>query len=299
MISVLIPVYNYNVINLVTSIKSQLQLANIDYEIICIDDASTEYFNQNNELQELKNVAFYKLTNNIGRSKIRNLLVDKSKFEWLLFLDSDVIPENNNFIKEYLNCIHSNEAKVYCGGIKYDVTKPVKDKILRWFYGKNREEVNSVVRNEKPYQYFFGANFLIHKSVFNTCKFNENIVKYGYEDVFFVEDLRRNNIVLLQVSNEVYHLGIEYNSVFLYKTKEAIENLYHFSYLNNFTADNIKILNTYYKIEKYKLSWLFSNLYKLFHNLFEYNLKSKYPSMFIFDLYKLTYFCFLSKNNLA
>lgn len=296
MISVLIPVYNYNIISLVTFIKSQLLLTNIDFEIICIDDASTEYFTGNDKLHELHNVTFYKLTKNIGRSKIRNLLVEKSKFEWLLFLDADVFPENDNFINKYLTCIHSNEAKVYCGGIKYETTKPGNDKMLRWVYGRNREEVDNAVKQEKPYQYFFGANFLIHKSVFNTCKFNEGIVKYGYEDVFFVEDLRINNIVLQQVSNEVYHLGIEYNSVFLDKTKEAIDNLCHFSSLNTFRAENIKILNIYKKIVKYQLTWLFSSLFILFHNLFEYNLKSKYPSMFIFDLYKLTYFCFLSKK---
>ncbi|WP_372793185.1 glycosyltransferase family 2 protein [Lutibacter sp.] len=296
MISVLIPVYNYNIISLVTFIKSQLLLTNIDFEIICIDDASTEYFTGNDKLHELHNVTFYKLTKNIGRSKIRNLLVEKSKFEWLLFLDADVFPENDNFINKYLTCIHSNEAIVYCGGIKYETTKPGNDKMLRWVYGRNREEVDNAVKQEKPYQYFFGANFLIHKSVFNTCKFNEGIVKYGYEDVFFVEDLRINNIVLQQVSNEVYHLGIEYNSVFLDKTKEAIDNLCHFSSLNTFSTENIKILNIYKKIVKYQLTWLFSSLFILFHNLFEYNLKSKYPSMFIFDLYKLTYFCFLSKK---
>jgi len=187
MISVLIPVYNYNVTNLVTSINSQLVYSNIDFEIICIDDASTEYFKENDKLQELKNVTLYKLTTNLGRSKIRNLLVDKSKFEWLLFLDADVFPENNNFINEYLTCIHSNEAKVYCGGIKYKANKPESNKMLRWVYGRNREEVNYNVRLNKPYKYFFGANFLIQKAVFNTCKFNEDIVKYGYEDVFLLK----------------------------------------------------------------------------------------------------------------
>lgn len=297
MLSVLIPIFNCSVTNLVTSIISQLLLANIDFEIICIDDASTKYFVENDKLHhDVNNVKLYKLTTNIGRSKIRNMLVEKSKFDWLLFIDADVFPINNNFINEYLRCINFNDVKVYCGGIKYEMNKPEDNKMLRWVYGRSREEINYNVRQNKPYQYFFGANFLIQKPVFNICKFNENIVKYGYEDVFFVEDLRRNNITLRHINNEVYHLGIENNSVFLDKTKEAIENLFNLSSQNILVGDNIRILKIFHNIQAFKLTTIFSSVFVVLRKLFEFNLKSKRPSMFIFDIYKLTYFCFLNKK---
>ena len=296
MISVLIPVYNYNIVKLVATLNSQLLLANIDFEIICIDDASSDYYTENDSLPVINNVTLHKLPINIGRSNIRNLLAKKAKYEWLLFLDADVLPENKYFINKYLDCINSNKGKVFCGGIKYNSQKPRNEKLLRWVFGKNREEIDVAIRQKKTYQYFFGSNFLIHKSVFDSCLFNEKILKYGYEDVFFAEDLRNNQIPLTHLSNEVLHLGIENNKVFLEKTKQAIENLYSLTIKNEFKIESVKILRTYSLISIYKLVWFFSSVFVVFNKLFEYNLKSKIPSMFIFDIYKLTYFCFLNRK---
>ena len=296
MISILIPIFNYNVTKLVKALNSQLLVANIDFEIVCIDDASTNYYSENDKLSKLKNVTLQKLPGNIGRSKIRNLLAKKAVYDWLLFLDVDVLPKENNFISEYLRSIKSNKAKVYCGGIVYEKDRPESDKMLRWVYGKTREEIDLKIREEKPYQYFFGANFLIHKSVFKIVKFNERIVKYGYEDVFFVEDLRKNAIKLQHIDNEVYHMGIELSLVFLNKIKQAMENLHCLNSQDILKSDKIKVLKFYKKIHAYKLNWVFSYVFVMFHKLFEYNLKSRWPSMFIFDVYKLTYLFFLDKN---
>ena len=185
MLSILIPTFNYPIINLVSELHSQLVLARIKFEIICIDDASSNYYLQNDTLKNLNNVSLQKLPKNIGRSKIRNLLASKAIYDWLLFLDADVIPKDKDFINVYLRCIESKDAQVFCGGIAYENKKPESRKMLRWVYGKKREEIDLEIRKRNPYKYFFGANFLIHKSIFETVKFNNQIVKYGYEDVFF------------------------------------------------------------------------------------------------------------------
>lgn len=297
MISVLIPVYNYNVSNLVHSIHKQFSLLNINFEIICINDASTKYFEENYEINKLQNTYLYNLEFNVGRSKIRNLLVKKSKFKWVLFLDADVLPKTQDFINAYVNCIYEDLNEVYCGGIVYEVTKPDQRRLLRWVYGKNREEVNIEIRKKTSYQYFSGANFLIKKSAFNLIKFNESIVKYGYEDVLFADDLKKNNIIIYHIDNPVFHLGLEDNLVFIEKTKHAIENLYKLNTRHLLTEDSIKILKVFQKVKTYKLTWFFSNLYIAFHKKFEYNLKSKKLKLFVFDMYKLTYLCFLANVN--
>jgi len=105
MLSVLIPIYNYKVTHLLLELILQLEDVNILYEIICIDDSSTEFNRENLIIETFKNVTSLKLENNIGRSKIRNLLTKKATYRWLLFLDSDVLPKNNNFIQKYISCI--------------------------------------------------------------------------------------------------------------------------------------------------------------------------------------------------
>ncbi len=293
MISILIPVYNYKIQPLVEVIHAQLSNMNIAFEIICVNDASTKYVEENEVINQLQNTSFYSLTKNVGRSKIRNLLVQKSTFDWLLFLDADVMPENSNFIENYLNCINESSFDVYCGGVIYEEKKPEDTKLLRWVYGKNREQVVVETRVEHPYQNFLGANFLIHKEVFKTIKFNETIIKYGYEDVLFVQDLKTALINITHINNAVFHLGLEDNLVFLEKTKEAITNLKMLISNNVVKGENIKILGVYKALKRCRISFLFSSMYKLFNKLFEVNLRGKHPSLIVFDLYKLSYFCFL------
>jgi len=291
MVSVLIPIFNYDVTGLVTSLISQLSIAKIDYEIICIDDASTNYCVENDKLKLQNNVILNKLTANVGRSKIRNLLAKKAKYNWLLFLDSDVLPSDNFFVKTYLKYVNNNHEKVFCGGIIYQENKPEKSKILRWKYGKQREEVSALVRQEKPYRYFFGANCLIHKSIFKQIVFNENLSNYGYEDLLFIESARVKNISVFHIDNPVLHLGIEVNALFLNKTKSAIRNLVYMYNHRLIEPKYLKILKVIFKLEQLKMMHLFGNFYLLFKPLFEYNLKSKTPFLWVFDLFKLTYFC--------
>lgn len=298
MISILIPIFNYDVTKLVASLIKQLSLIEIDYEIVCVDDASTAYCLENDTIEIYDKVVFHRLPTNIGRSKIRNLLAKKAKYDWLIFLDSDVLPKDKNFIKSYLKCIENNQEKVFCGGVIYQNDKPEKDKTLRWLYGKKREEVGLLVRQENPNQYFFGANFLIHKSVFDILKFNEILVKYGYEDVLFSEELNFKSIKIKHLENEVYHLGIELNAVFLAKTTQAIENLYFLNSKKIIKGETLKLLNAYKKIKTYHLKSAFGYLYLVFKGLFKNNLVGKRPSLFVYDLFKLTYFCYLSKRKL-
>ena len=67
MISVLIPVYNYNISTLVTEIYKQLVSVNEEFEIICIDDCSSNPFFDSSNIKLLDKVEFIKLNKNIGR----------------------------------------------------------------------------------------------------------------------------------------------------------------------------------------------------------------------------------------
>jgi glycosyltransferase involved in cell wall biosynthesis len=106
MLSILIPTFNYNAFSLVKEMHHQLTLEALDFEIICIDDASYSPLNiKNEEINTLSFSSFKSLERNVGRSAIRNLLADTAKYKWLLFLDVDVIPVKPSFIKNYSACL--------------------------------------------------------------------------------------------------------------------------------------------------------------------------------------------------
>lgn len=296
MISVLIPIFNYNATELVRSLYKQLLNECIPFEIICINDASSIFNSENKALSEFNDLKFINLKKNVGRSKIRNLLAEKAKFEWLLFLDVDVIPQSDFFIKKYIRAIESKKALLYFGGVINKKNKPKNDEMLRWVYGKKREDINFEIRQTSPYANFLSANFLVEKSIFDSCRFNENIYKYGYEDFVFAENLKEKNIAIEHIDNSVFHYGIENSKIFLEKTKEAIENLYNLKSLNLIGGEEIRLLKYISKIQKMNLIWLFDDLFKFGERIFERNLMSGNPSLFIFDLYKLTYYCSLIKK---
>jgi len=217
MLSILIPVYNYNVYPLVSELHKQCLECEIDFEIIVIDDGSKLFFNENQEINSFENCRFEILEKNIGRSGIRNLLAKKAKFANLLFLDADTFPKRKNFIQKYISQINEAE-KVVFGGIEYQKEKPANNQLLRWFYGNARESLSVEKRNTNPNGNALTSNILIQKKVFNSNKFDESITKYGYEDLVFLSDLKKKGILVKHIDNPTYHLGLGTSRQFLDKT---------------------------------------------------------------------------------
>ena len=296
MLSILIPTYNYNVVPLVKALYKQIVEENILFEIICFDNGSKSILNDNNEeLNSMNHCHFTSLEKDVGRSKIRNLLAKKSKYDWLLFLDADVLPVDKFLIRNYLLSIDLKQ-NVYYGGLKYDDIKPSKNKLLRWVYGKSREEIPIEKRTLNPKKYFSSANFLIKKKIFRSFNFDENLTKYGHEDTLLALELVRNGSEIAQVDNPVYHLGLDENKVFLQKTRAAVENLLKLNEQNKITIKENKLLNHFSKIKSLNLINLIAFFYKKNIKKMEKNLTSTNPSLLIFDLYKMGYLCSITSN---
>lgn len=285
MLSVLIPTYNYNAFLLVKNIQKQLVLEKIPFEIICFDDGSNSSININNEeINTLSNATFIAFKKNVGRSAIRNLLAEKATFNWLLFLDADVLPVSNNFIKNYIKYFNSDKI-VICGGIKYQGSTE-NQKYLRYKYGKKNEEISLNKRRQNPSKYFFTSNFLIQKAVFSKIKFEEKLVDYGREDLLFSMDLIKEGYKIEQIANEVYHLGIDDNALFIKKTKKAMKNLIFLEKSNLIDADSLQLLKLINKISKFKLLKAAAFLQPVFENL----AKNK-SSVFFLNCMKVSYLC--------
>ena len=79
MLSILIPIYNFKVVDVVLELKAQAEKLDVPFEILCFDDASSTHKDTNSTLQAEANIQYREFNRNIGRTKIRNLLVAKSK----------------------------------------------------------------------------------------------------------------------------------------------------------------------------------------------------------------------------
>ena len=294
MISICIPIYNFNVVSLIDTIHNQGEKSNKPFEIICIDDGSNkETLNLNYKISSHKSVIYRILKNNIGRSKIRNLFIENANYENLLFIDCDCSIQSENFLEKYFDQV---DNEVVYGGRKHHENPPKnKNKKLRWLYGIKKEDQNLNYRVKNPYHCFRSNNFLIKKTILSKIRFNEKIKTYGHEDTLLSIELKNNKIAIYQINNPVFHEGIEDNSIFLEKTKSAINNLV-FLEKNTLDISSLKLVKTYNLINKLKLTWLIFPLSKTISKILERQLLSSRPSLKIFDLYKLIYFLREKRN---
>src|SRR3954467_10605564 len=103
MLSILVPVYNYDVNLLVRELRRQCDNAGIEYEIFLCDDASHESARRINETVSTSgNVRFRQLEKNVGRARIRNMMAAEAQYENLLFMDCDSEVVKEDYIKTYL-----------------------------------------------------------------------------------------------------------------------------------------------------------------------------------------------------
>ena len=297
MLSILIPTYDYDISSLVEEIHSQIAKTDYVFEILCLDDHSNdqETMKKNERINTFSNASYMVLPENIGRSRIRNLLAQKATYDWLLFLDADVIPVASDFISKYVETI-SEEKEVIYGGILYQQEKPKQENVLRWIYGKEREALTVSERQEALYLRFLTLSFLIKKEVFQKVKFNEDIPNARHEDTLFANDLKHAEIHLTHIDNPVYHLGLDTSKEFIRKSMESVEVLILFLKNGLIEHNDILITKVFGRVKKFGIHRILSVMYRWFGKRFEKNLLSNNPSMFIFDFYRLTYLCYLDRR---
>jgi glycosyltransferase involved in cell wall biosynthesis len=291
MLSILIPTYNYNAYPLAEEIHKQATKERIEFEIIVLDDGSTNKttIKQNNLINSLNYGVFEELPKNIGRSKIRNLLAKKAIYNFFLFLDSDTMTIKDNYIENYIKALNINTQIIY-GGIQYQKELPPPEKYLRWIYGKKREALPLSKRIEKPHLRFLTLNFIVTKNVFSELKFNEKIPNLRHEDTLYAFDAKRDNITVQHIENPVLHLGLETNEVFLKKSIESVKALYLFIYQDLIPSNEVALSEKAEIVKKLKLSRIITFLYRTFKSSMKRNLLSQKPSLLVFDFYRLGYY---------
>ena len=287
MLSILIPTYNTKIVDLVDDLYSQCKNLNLDFEILCYDDDSSNNYKEfNRKITQYKRVVYKEMDKNHGRAKLRNLLAYEAGYKKLLFLDADSGIIRDDFIFTYIKQMNKD---VFYGGRLYSEIKPEdKNKILHWKYGKEKESLNVETRKTNPYLNFLSNNFLIDKGVFEKVKFDENLSGYGYEDTLFAYELRKNNIKIRHIDNPVLHLELENTSAFIQKTENAMKNLANL-YIQNKITDT-RLIKTYKKLQKYGLTGIFSKMVFALKKPVIKNLYSSNPDLKLFQYYKLAFF---------
>lgn len=294
-ISLLIPVCDYDIIALVHSMKSCIGRIPELAEIIIGDDGSTEENRAKYKSLEGEGVRVIVSPLNIGRAAIRNKLALEAKGDFVLFIDADVmvLGTAEAYFQKWIPVMES--ARVACGGVIYHKSPPGDpDKILRWKYGRKKDELKASERNKRPYEKFSTFNVLFDRTIFSKLRFNEELKQYGHEDTLMSYQLRKAGINILHIDNGLMNEGLESNKEYLHKTKLGIENL---SKLYDLVTDKRtfssteRMLRIYNILKIFRLNLILAGIFIRFRERMEIRIDSSDPPLWLFRFYKVCLFC--------
>ncbi len=288
MISICIPIYNFNVSPLLDELSMQMEKAEASVELILIDDCSSSEYKERNKSVCNKH-RYIELEENIGRAKIRNLFLDHAQYDHLLFLDCDSSIPNKTFLSNYLKAIKKGESSIICGGRIYDSAKPDSNKLLRWKYGIEKESLSYEERMQQPNKSFMTNNFLISKTLLQEIKFDERLSEYGHEDTLFGFELKKRGIEINHIENPVLNGHLENNAEYLKKTEKSIHNLIAILDYVNYDPDfiqDVSLLNFYSNPSTKKLIPFIKIFFPFLKPFIKFFLINGFISIRLFSFYK-------------
>lgn len=286
-LSILIPTYNDLCVKLVGDLRQQAEQTGIGYEILVGDDGSTnhEVVSENRQIDQWAHCRYLIQPQNTGRAAIRNRLAREARYDWLLFVDSDMTVVRPDYIGQY---VAQDNADVVDGGVTIGGDAEVLKQNLRYLYEKASEhEHTAEMRQKKPYQDFHTANFLIRRDLMLSHPFDERFRYYGYEDVLFGKQLRADHIAIKHIDNPMGFCTFESNPDFVSKTEEGLRTLYQFqSELRGYS----RLITLVEGIQIPLILSLIRLSHRLFSGLIRHNLCGRHPSLKLFKFYKLGYY---------
>ena len=286
-LSILMPSYNNTCVLLVKELAAQCSnIEGLHYEIIVADDGSTVYsaVSKNREINKIDCCRYIERKVNTGRSAIRNFLAQSAKYANLLFLDSDVKVENDDFV---LNYIDEDCNGVIYGGIHND--RDAYDALnLRCVYECDFEIKNPAsIRNTKEFQSFRTTNFMVPKDVMLRFPFDEGFKEYGYEDVLFGKILKANGIHILHINNPIVIDDYDTNAQFIDKTQQALRTLYkHRKELDGYSG----VITTTRNLRRCCISPLLHMIYRIYGDKIYKRLCGKCSSILLYNIYRVMYY---------
>lgn len=293
MISIIIPVFNYDCTALITELARQAaeleeQETDCRVEIIVMDDNSTDLaLKEHNRrvISALPRCRFIALARNVGRAACRNHLRTAAQYDYLLLIDSDAACHSPRFLSTYWQARHT--ADVLCGDLRNPTTCAPGHE-LRYRYERNAEPRRTLAqRRAHPFRSLCTFNIFGRRAVFEAVPFDPRCTDYGYEDALFGLELQQRGFTIGHIDNPLTHTGIDTNAEFLHKTETALRTLSH---LDGLMQENAGASRTVRLLSRIGLQGAAAALFRALRRPLRANLLSRHPSLLLFKCYKLGYY---------
>lgn len=286
-ISIIVPAFNEEKY-IGRCLDSILNQTFSDFEVLCIDDGSTdstyriieEYSEKDSKIIPLKNPEK-------GVSSARNFGIDNSKGEYICFVDSDdfIQPQTLEFF--YKTAFENNTDMVICG---CERTSNIQDKNFN--YKCCEITCTELINNNKIDSFLCVWTKFIKKEIIKNKIFFENY-KIG-EDTLFCSNLWTN-------SEKVYFIDIPLYVYFMNSEGVFSNNLSDEKWINQVETHYLSYKNFVGYKENNISVWFLENGMKflLSYKLFSKHNKEKNNKKRVKELYKIYFYDYRNSNKIS
>ena len=148
------------------------------------------------------------LTANEGRSRGRNRLAGEARAPFLLFLDSDMLPDSPDFLANWLALVDEANPALAFGGFSVDQAPDVPEHALHRAMALRGDCAPAAQRRLAPEKHVFTSNLLVRRDVFEAEGFDEAFTGWGWEDVEWAMRVARR-WPITHIDNPATHLGLD------------------------------------------------------------------------------------------
>ena len=289
--SIIIPTFN-SANFLARAVNSVIKQSYKKYEVIIIDNNSTDSTNSYLKTLKQKNIKIIKTNNNGIIAKSRNLGIKKAKGDWIAFLDSDDTWKKNK-LKIFYNHIKKNKTDFLSSNCNLIFNNGEK----KIFNNKNYKINNNILNELIIKRNFIGAssavvnrNFLIK----NNLRFNEGIKFTTVEDL----DLWIN---IVKVGAKFFYINKQLTNHYKHNSNMSNDILHYRNLLLTLNSHIFKKKN----IKMNKIIWLkifIINILRASNFLFKKNKKTFFLLiillLFVFSFKVFTFNIYISKKNI-
>lgn len=223
-ISVLIPFYRDDPVRLLAALGAE-QVEGV--EVIVLNDGSGDDALAKNVADQIMALALpARLIDNPaneGRAAGRNRLAANARGQWLLFLDSDMLPDTPDFLGTYSALVDADAPAIAFGGFSLDQAPDVRHHALHRCMALKSDCTPAEMRRAEPEKHVFTSNLLVRRDVFEAEPFDSGFSGWGWEDVEWAMRAGRRHPIT-HIHNTATHLGLDTACVIAGKYEQSAAN---------------------------------------------------------------------------